>query len=944
MPFAQITTVSLHDDVDALLHTWVIGWVSQQVLQDPLNLYQAPNFYPYPNTLAYSNSMVPQSLLALPIILATGNLALAFNLSIWFALIMNGYAMYLLLRAWQAGFWGALVGGFIFAFGFFHLIHLGHLDVLSSEWIPLSLLYLHLAIESRAPKHFALYSLFFLLSSLSSFYYAFMTAAVVAVYFLSLLILVRGRFHPKVWAGLALSAGGAFILLLPFGLPYIQVSRDLGLTRSADQVMAMSAILSSYLASTTSNPAFTWVHQLFPAPNFESLLSPGLLALPLVAYGLLRRSAGARTGALVAIAAVGVVLSLGIQTRIGQWTIPLPYRWLYDYVPGFESMRAVARWGVLVLLSAAALAGLGVSDLLRRLALPHPPGKAGRGEGQSGLGMASRQLVMPASLAVIMLIGLTLEYNQSPTPALAGQPFTRPLPPVYEWLKTQPYAPVAELPMGEPSEIYVPDYWYQYYSLFYHKPLVNGRSGFSPPAYDEVYWSLLHFPSAEALDFLRSYGVQYVVVHPRLIPDWESAKRRLALFKNDLRLAATFGDDYIYEPSPQRSQQTIRMTLVLPATASPSALVRGTILAMNDQIQGAVFTQRGSIQIHLRWIDASGQVRQDETIRRATDLMVQEGGAMVPFELRVPSQEGSYRLLADVTGMPEEEHLEQKVDVQPPAPASGPAVQLVGYSIGRRAARSGEDLPMTLFWRVRNAIQDDYTVFLDVLDASGKNRADLNVPLDPHRPTIGWQVGEVMVERYLVPLPGGLPQGRYSVAVRLSERKTDETPPILGPEGETDTTIILEGAAHIGAGWRQSPPQPGHPLAVGFGNGCDLVGYDLKTTSFVPGESVPLVLYWQSRDRTRDDYTVFIHLLDANRQMVAQADAPPVGGSYPTSAWNVGEWVRDPRRIQLPDTLAPGDYTLQIGWYRPDTGERAVAQVGDGVRSDHVDLGTIHVR
>jgi hypothetical protein len=444
-PFVQIMAVSLHDDQDALQQTWIVGWVAQQALQDPVHLSEAPNYYPYPHTLAYMDSMVPQSVLALPVILATDNLPLAYNLSVWFALVMNGYAMYLLLRSWPGNFWGVLVGGFIFAFGFYHLIHLGHLNLLSTQWIPFLLLFLHHAIENGTRRDFTLFGFFFLLNALSSFYYAFFTGALVVVYLAIQLLLTRGRLPLKVWAGLAFTAIGASILIVPFGFPYIQVARDFGLSRSANEVIVYSATLTSYLASSTSNPAFSWVHQLFPAPNLESVLSPGLLALVLVLYSLYRGSAGVRTGALVAIAAVGMILSLGLQTQLGQWTIPLPYRFLYDYVPGLGSMRGVARWGVLVLFAAAALAGLEFSDLVKR--------------------WGQRRNIASVAMVGVMLIGLCLEYDQAPTPVLPGQPFTQPLAPVYEWLRTQPEAPVAELPIGEPGQFYVPDTWYQYFAV-----------------------------------------------------------------------------------------------------------------------------------------------------------------------------------------------------------------------------------------------------------------------------------------------------------------------------------------------------------------------------------------------------------------------------------------------------------------------------------------------
>src|SRR4029079_228906 len=120
-PFVTRLDQTLFNWGDALLQTWTLGWNAQQFLLDPLHLYDAPTFYPYPFTLAFTDTLVPQSALALPIILATDHLTLAHNVSILLAYVLNGATMYLLLRWWKLSFWGALAGGFIYAFGHYHL-------------------------------------------------------------------------------------------------------------------------------------------------------------------------------------------------------------------------------------------------------------------------------------------------------------------------------------------------------------------------------------------------------------------------------------------------------------------------------------------------------------------------------------------------------------------------------------------------------------------------------------------------------------------------------------------------------------------------------------------------------------------------------------------------------------------------------------------------------
>jgi hypothetical protein len=70
------------------------------------------------------------------------------------------------------------------------------------------------------------------------------------------------------------------------------------------------------------------------------------------------------------------------------------------------------------------------------------------------------------------------------------------------------------------------------------------------------------------------------------------------------------------------------------------------------------------------------------------------------------------------------------------------------------------------------------------------------------------------------------------------------------------------------------------------------------------------------------NYTVFVHLRSTAGKTVAQADSPPQAGSYPTSFWDTDETIVDNHTIPLPDNLPAGEYTVVVGLYRYETGER----------------------
>ncbi len=131
------------------------------------------------------------------------------------------------------------------------------------------------------------------------------------------------------------------------------------------------------------------------------------------------------------------------------------------------------------------------------------------------------------------------------------------------------------------------------------------------------------------------------------------------------------------------------------------------------------------------------------------------------------------------------------------------------------------------------------------------------------------------------------------------------------------------------------------PYPVEFEKGITLTGYRVLNPQLRAGEAIHLTLYWTARERVAESYTVFVHLLAADGFNVAGADNLPRDGSYPTDQWLVSEMVIDPHLVPLPADMPPGDYRLDVGLYRLDTGQRLMGRDASGVEADHVLLPVI---
>lgn len=102
--------------------------------------------------------------------------------------------------------------------------------------------------------------------------------------------------------------------------------------------------------------------------------------------------------------------------------------------------------------------------------------------------------------------------------------------------------------------------------------------------------------------------------------------------------------------------------------------------------------------------------------------------------------------------------------------------------------------------------------------------------------------------------------------------------------------------------------------------GVELRGWaraDGQGATLAPGDVVTLHLRWHGRERLLHDWTVFVHVLDGNGDIVAESNRQPCGSTAPFTQWTPGDWYRDSHTLTLPPDLAAGTYTVRVGLYLP---------------------------
>ncbi len=132
---------------------------------------------------------------------------------------------------------------------------------------------------------------------------------------------------------------------------------------------------------------------------------------------------------------------------------------------------------------------------------------------------------------------------------------------------------------------------------------------------------------------------------------------------------------------------------------------------------------------------------------------------------------------------------------------------------------------------------------------------------------------------------------------------------------------------------RERPAQPSIapevPISVAFGDSILLTGFDTELRQQPSGMRLRVTFYWQALGEMEEEYWVSVRLVDEQGHLAGQLDRGPVHFAYPTTAWRVGETVIDFYDVPVLVGAPPGEYSLGVVVYRPQTLEEVgKAQLG----------------
>jgi hypothetical protein len=129
----------------------------------------------------------------------------------------------------------------------------------------------------------------------------------------------------------------------------------------------------------------------------------------------------------------------------------------------------------------------------------------------------------------------------------------------------------------------------------------------------------------------------------------------------------------------------------------------------------------------------------------------------------------------------------------------GKQVLLVDAVLDVTTPAPGAPLPLTLRWRALRALNEDYTVFVQIVGPEGKLYGQVDSwPVHGTRPTGGWRSGEEIDDPYRLTLAPDAPPGEYQVIVGWYLLGTMERLAVLDTSGQAVGDYVVVGHFTVG--------------------------------------------------------------------------------------------------------------------------------------------------
>jgi len=252
-------------------------------------------------------------------------------------------------------------------------------------------------------------------------------------------------------------------------------------------------------------------------------------------------------------------------------------------------------------------------------------------------------------------------------------------------------------------------------------------------------------------------------------------------------------------------------------------------------------------------------------------------------------------------------------------------LKLLGYDLARTTFAPGETISLTTHSETIYPPRDTVRWRIELVNRAGAVMSQAEAdPFANKYPLQRWSPGIVARDAWSLPMPAQATPGAYDVRLGLFRRTDGDLTSVfrMSPSG-----AITQHLAHAPLARIKVPLVPpsadelraATPVNARVGEAFELTRYAVTVDR--DSRAATVVLYWQSVAPVAKSYTVFVHLLDASGNLIAQSDALPAHNAYPTDIWDAREIVTDVHTLSVPAN-ARAPLSLIVGMYDAQTGQR----------------------
>jgi hypothetical protein len=110
-------------------------------------------------------------------------------------------------------------------------------------------------------------------------------------------------------------------------------------------------------------------------------------------------------------------------------------------------------------------------------------------------------------------------------------------------------------------------------------------------------------------------------------------------------------------------------------------------------------------------------------------------------------------------------------------------INLIGYKVSD--FQVGQPILVNLLWQAMKTLEENYVVFVHVLDESGQLVASHDgVPLNGRYPTTAWHENDIIPDEHIIELPPNLPHGNYAIKIGIYLPESGERLNIVDDGGQ----------------------------------------------------------------------------------------------------------------------------------------------------------------